>query len=108
MLLYHKAKYNWSSIIKIASVVLKSIYKQYFHSNTQNFEFLMKLKPCIILKLFLNYSKISAILNLNILIDFIPVQSVYRICMFGSVANYLGYFMISVLKLSKSFLGKIF
>ena len=40
-------------VIDIVSMVEMLIYKQYYNSNTQKFYVLIKLKPCIILKLFL-------------------------------------------------------
>ena len=46
---------------------------RYYTWSTQKFEVLIKLEPCIILKLFL---KISAILSLNFLLDFIPIKKI--------------------------------
>ena len=37
-----------------AKVFLQTV--QYYYSNTQTFRILMKLEPCIILKLFVNFS----------------------------------------------------
>ena len=37
-------------------VVQKLNYKQYYGSNTQKFEVLIKFEPCIYLKLFLNFN----------------------------------------------------
>jgi len=66
VLLHHKANERRNRMINITSIVETLIYKQHCNSNAQRFKVLMKLEPCIILKLFLNFSHSESLYSYNL------------------------------------------
>ena len=55
VLFNRKANQKRNRITNIVPILKNLIYKQYCKSNTQKFQVLMKLEPCTILKVFLNF-----------------------------------------------------